>query len=630
MNSIVAQNDEQVPQSKSSGGQNKKTNKICTTAWITYSMPGTSSQREYLISLVAEAGYKDAEAAHALHFIVHLYASCVKAPKGKYSNNYIPVSREFIDKYLQKLELSALMTFGIINRTRYYSEEQGISYEYAIHSDIYERFNSLAINDVMASKGGNLEVINLIDGKPYKTPKHELYDAERNSIPALQAKAFKAHRFLYLDMVSGWNYVQAKRDEVEAIKEKHGYQSSEAVHAQHQLNNIVSCYLMVHYYRPVYVDNGLAVVIPAYKSQESGRMSAQLGLIQNMPREMQAAFLAGVPNVHNYDLVASQANMLRQELTKAGISSEWLNSYIENPKSKYQYATQVFQSADHKAVSAWKTILCAILMGSKFPSEMTDEKVKAKLLYLEKNSNNDGAAMVELFNYYFGQANWLDKAVAAYKRLVTAIKPLIKAMKLWHTYLFTTWKAANLKTSKAGQYVTNAYGMKMYLKLNPGAKAPNGCKLKPNGKGYRKDKEQSKLAAFILQGQEAYFIAVLTTLGEKYGFQPMCNMHDGLVTQNEIPEEAVAEAALITNTENAKLEEKPFAVEKLDTTPATVIDNTKVDAHSSYSSFEVVDTNLLATAIKQMINESERPTTWSLNLNKIGVADQKEKVLQAA
>ena len=74
----------------------------------------------------------------------------------------------------------------------------------------------------------------------------------------------------------------------------------------------------------------------------------------------------------------------------------------------------------------------------------------------------------------------------------------------------------------------------------------------------RKRKLARVLAAFILQGREARLIHELTVLSEHYGFQPIANMHDGLVTIGEIPEVAVLEAVRRAGVPDAELVEKPL------------------------------------------------------------------------
>ena len=46
------------------------------------------------------------------------------------------------------------------------------------------------------------------------------------------------------------------------------------------------------------------------------------------------------------------------------------------------------------------------------------------------------------------------------------------------------------------------------------------------------------MVAHILQGMEACFIHTLTLLADTYGFVPLVNEHDGLITLGKIQDEA--------------------------------------------------------------------------------------------
>ena len=65
-----------------------------------------------------------------------------------------------------------------------------------------------------------------------------------------------------------------------------------------------------------------------------------------------------------------------------------------------------------------------------------------------------------------------------------------------------------------------------------------------------------RAAAFILQGQEAAYVHRLTALSTDYGFTPISNQHDGLVTIGEVPFEAQEQARGQSGFRYARLEEK--------------------------------------------------------------------------
>lgn len=68
-----------------------------------------------------------------------------------------------------------------------------------------------------------------------------------------------------------------------------------------------------------------------------------------------------------------------------------------------------------------------------------------------------------------------------------------------------------------------------------------------------------KLAAFILQGQEACFIHQLTLLCTEKKIKVMKNEHDGIITNKPIPIELVTEASILAGLEGAELDKKDLA-----------------------------------------------------------------------
>ncbi len=66
------------------------------------------------------------------------------------------------------------------------------------------------------------------------------------------------------------------------------------------------------------------------------------------------------------------------------------------------------------------------------------------------------------------------------------------------------------------------------------------------------------MVAHLLQGMEAYFIHTLTLLADKYGFEPLGNEHDGIISLGRIPDAAIQTARELTGLYCLELREKPF------------------------------------------------------------------------
>jgi hypothetical protein len=249
---------------------------------------------------------------------------------------------------------------------------------------------------------------------------------------------------------------------------------------------------------------GIYTFAPHYTVQATGRIGTAL---QSCSRAMKAAAFASIPDAHNYDLSSSQVVLTLRELQRRGIACQWLEDYTDQPELRATYAHYVGISED-----AWKECLCTALMGGHVPNSLY-RKSNAILKTLEESLPPD------------------QDLKAGVERLRETIQPLLKPLKAWHRLLESEVKQAGA--------LTNALGITRHYE-----------EFKSN--------KVSGIVAHLLQGQEAYFIHTLTTLGTKHGFQPMGNEHDGLITLGKIPEQAIKEAQQLTGLDCLRLREKPF------------------------------------------------------------------------
>jgi hypothetical protein len=86
----------------------------------------------------------------------------------------------------------------------------------------------------------------------------------------------------------------------------------------------------------------------------------------------------------------------------------------------------------------------------------------------------------------------------------------------------------------------------------------NDCEMQFCLNSEKAGDRRRKAAAFILQGREAAYIHHLTLLANDYGFTPISNQHDGLVTVGEIPKAAQLLARERSGFRYADLVEKAF------------------------------------------------------------------------
>lgn len=235
----------------------------------------------------------------------------------------------------------------------------------------------------------------------------------------------------------------------------------------------------------------------------------------------------------NYDMVASQVHGLMQCFEDAGIDTAWLVRYVEADKG--DYADRAFGSLipGPERKDVWKRCVLALFMGAALPGgdhPPTQKEVEGQLSIAEYVH---GAVFVR------GGGSTADvvQALSGFKKEVSG---LTEALNAWHRYLVGPYYEEHAMHGRGGRYVRNAVGVT--LKVS----------------GLDQPKLKRKLAAHLLQGLEAEFVCHLTLLGEAYGFVPMSNQYDGLVTEGEIPKEAVEEAKGQSQLRYAELALKPF------------------------------------------------------------------------
>lgn len=266
------------------------------------------------------------------------------------------------------------------------------------------------------------------------------------------------------------------------------------------------------------LDKTFAVYKPMFETQMSGRVTELGGGLQNCSRRMKAAAMDGVKNVHNYDLKSSQVYILKAKFEEAGISTAEVCKLLTEDKK--EIATRIGLPVD-----VVKEMKISLLMGARLEPLNKVNKRNPGSIYesILKNAKN--------FEY-------------SYNKFYDRYKALKKDIDDWHDYIVV--EAQNNMNRK--KFVSNKCGAKFNL----------GEFLNENGKVKNLKTLKRRLAAFHLQGEEANFIHTLSSLSSKYGYEVYSNQHDGLITENEIPQQAIDEAISLTGFEYAQLVEKPL------------------------------------------------------------------------
>jgi hypothetical protein len=260
----------------------------------------------------------------------------------------------------------------------------------------------------------------------------------------------------------------------------------------------------------------LGFYFPSYSPQSSGRISENGGGLQSCSRAMKKAAFSGI-DFFNYDLRSSQGYAFLQDLRLAGIEDKWLVDHLGS--GAFEQRAQNLNLPK----KVYKKCFFATIMG-------------ATHRWLEK-AEHVGRLQKALRKHYGTEKEARQK----FDELVVQLKPLKKVVRLWTKWLIDDPACKHRKKTQRREYLENAAGQKLQLDRSTSA-----TKLK------------RKAAAHMLQGQEAAYIHHLTILSKDYGFVPISNQHDGLVTLGTIPQEAQAKAAELSGFRESYLELKLF------------------------------------------------------------------------
>lgn len=361
--------------------------------------------------------------------------------------------------------------------------------------------------------------VNLFTGKPVKgAVGHQKHDEHRNPAPRLLKDAMEAFKACYYNPEAICKHLGGLQNEIESASSNSEKRKLESRY----LTDLLAFQTVMNQESQESPWPGIMQFSPAYYPQSTGRLTHHMGGLQACSRRMKEAAYSGIPGLRNYDIKASHPHILLQLFEEAGIHSNWLTAYLDNPNAKHTFAGEVGISVD-----TWKQCLYAFLMGGEVSSVAHERPVNSIEEYLSREADT----RIELM-----------ELLQAFSKAVSLLKADLDA--LIH-YLRTEWITNHSNRGYAGrQYIHNAAGSSLAASKF----------LNSTGKLVSK----GRLLAFIMQGMEASFIHHLTLLGEQYGFTPIANEHDGLITLGEIPHEAVEEARRLSGFKYSQMEEKAF------------------------------------------------------------------------
>lgn len=499
---------------------NKKVKKGKSKSYVVNNYKGLQSQYNYLMEYLI--GYNE----DSVRFVVHIIRSQIfKMWKEEGEEVFVAIPYETVKSEIGKAELRKLEEADIIQvkldeEGRTYSYKEHRCREYRVNLAILERF--IELGDIEARDYSKAPKVNLITGKVSTKIDKTIYKDNRNNpYPDLIKDSMKLLIECTIEIAPIEAHIKELKEQMEylAWTTKEGVKSKEYLKVRGRYYNDLTCRNICLNQRAKEIIPGFYTFIPAYRPSSTGRIHFQL---QNASRIMKEKAFKNIKNLNNYDLRSSQAIGLIQQFKLAGLDTTWLDDYKNNKEAKKEIAEYIGVSVD-----TWKKCLCALLMGGYVPCKSNCNSNAKIMEYLLKDCDND----YEKFSIIF-------------PKFYETIKPLKLEIDKWHNWLLDVY------CPKLGTYP----GGKLHLK-NPTGMTLNIDEL-PSGKNLWLRK--AKVAAFVLQGQEAAFIHHLTVLSLEYDYKVLQNEHDGLIVSGIIPQEAVDKACSRSGMTSASLELKSF------------------------------------------------------------------------
>ena len=269
----------------------------------------------------------------------------------------------------------------------------------------------------------------------------------------------------------------------------------------------------------------------AYTIQTSGRITEIHGGFQTASQMFKQKFIRHVPDIYNYDLKNSQANILIKELKHCKIDSTWMKDYMKDPNRKEELAKQIGIPVD-----VWKQCFYSMIMGADI-------------------TGSHGAVYLTLEDHFNGN---IKKTTAAVNAFSKTVKNLTRSAGKWRNYLYQKEDDRYHYQHAGIKFWKNVCGMKF---KDYGLRKNNNGSLElidtEKGKSTTNTKVIAKckrrVAAFMLQGQEACFIHHLTILCNKNKIPVYKNEHDGIITGKKIPKKIITKAGNLSGLKNSNL-----------------------------------------------------------------------------
>ncbi len=526
---------------------------------------------------------------HNHEFLVHIYHSMLRQRLRKNNNmflkekGFIPIKGTLIDAEIGRVvDFRILEKAGIIV-TRPYKHRAKKSRCYKLVDSIWEKARKIedsytrrAWQSLVDGKPKKFVTVNLKTGKQMrKARKHNLHPRDahhktprlvKDSIKAISACPFDP-KFSGLLVKAIGKIVRKSKLRLEEIQNKPRHRNNpdktfSAVRKaqnrhfklEQKYQNLVVSQATILGQQPKLLQekstkgNFLYSYPAAYEPQVSGRLTEKGGGMQNASRVFKHLCFKNVRNTFNYDLKASQANILAQELQDCGIDNSWIRKYLKDENAKKTYAELIGTDSD-----TWKACLYSTIMGAEV-------------------ENKFGAVYEALLDYF---ANCHESADQAYSKFLEHAHGLIQCCEQWRETIYTGGNKKYTYKTSGFRFWKNDIGMKhkeygidrtgrlvLMESVYDNIKTPEKCVIKVITNQKEIGKLKRKLAAFMLQGKESYFIHHLTLLCANHSkkIKVLRNEHDGIICDHKIPDQLIIEAGKLSGFhEDPELDIKPLA-----------------------------------------------------------------------
>jgi hypothetical protein len=407
----------------------------------------------------------------------------------------VAVPWKTIKKFLPKSKTDWLEEQALIHRTGY----SDISHEcrrYYPSQRVLELLLPLAEEIPSVEDYLSLQKVEPVSGKTKKAPvKSEFTDKNNNAHP----KAITNSMNLILNSKIN---LYALRDHVEHLRViAKNFTTAENLG---RYRSEYWCYEAILNQEPTPTGQvGVWAYNPAYRVQIAGRISEIGGGFQSLSRAGKHCAKLDI-KYYNYDLQASQINLLAYLLEKSRIDNSAVLKYLACSKAEKiaNYAVPCGLSYD-----TFKSCLMSLVMGSTPTTG-------------KKGNDYTSSIAIHIAEEVTGDKQIQD-AIKAFDNVTSAMS---KSIGLWHNQLLARIDNEASKR-RAEKYYTNVLGMKVCIS------------------DIKTSELKRKLAAYELQGHEASFIHALTVICKANGIGVHANEHDGLITDSEIPEALCHQAA---------------------------------------------------------------------------------------